>query len=162
MRTCLEILLIAVASFVVALGVNALRDNGLSLSTAYQVQEPVLPELTTDIPTVDLDTLKALLQGDMVMLVDARDDAEFLAGHIPGARSLPLNRKESAYDELRDELVSGRTVVTYCVDPGCLDSTYLAAWLLEMGVGDVMVYPGGIKGWQAGDQPVERNRGGLK
>ncbi|HDP95670.1 MAG TPA: rhodanese-like domain-containing protein [Candidatus Aminicenantes bacterium] len=160
-RTLLETLLILVAGLVVALVVNALRNQGLPLATAYQPQPEVEQAVLRDISRIDLDTLKALMEADMVLLVDAREESAYRIGHIPGARNLPLSRKESAYDEFQDELNAGLTVVTYCIDPECLDSAFLASWLQDRGIHDVMVYDGGIEGWRAAGNRIELP-GGMK
>lgn len=161
-RTLVETILILAASLVVALGFNALRNQGLPLATVYQPHPGVEQTPLRDIPRIGLDTLKALMEAGMVLLVDAREESAYRQGHIPGARNLPLGRKESAYDEFQDELHAGFTVVTYCIDPGCLDSTYLASWLQDRGVHDVMVYDGGITGWRSAGNGVETAAGGAK
>lgn len=61
------------------------------------------------------DLAERLAAGD-VMLIDVRPAEEYAAGHITGARSIPL-------PELRDrlaELPSDREVVAYCRGPFCL------------------------------------------
>jgi DNA-binding transcriptional ArsR family regulator len=60
------------------------------------------------------DLLKRLALGDVV-LVDVRPEAEYEAGHIEGARSIP-------HDELERrlaELPPGAEVVAYCRGPYC-------------------------------------------
>ncbi|MBN1196843.1 MAG: rhodanese-like domain-containing protein [Candidatus Aminicenantes bacterium] len=161
-HTLVEIVLIMAASLVVALGFNVLRNHGLPLTSAYQPQPEIEQTPLRDVSRIDLDTLKALLEAGMVVLVDAREESAYRQGHIPGSRNLPLSRKESAYDELQDELHAGLTVVTYCIDPECLDSAYLASWLQDRGVHDVMVYDGGITGWRSAGNGVETTAGDVK
>lgn len=60
--------------------------------------------------------LAARLQRGDVVVVDVRPDAEFRAGHIPGARSVPpaeLRRSLAA-------LPKGAEVVAYCRGPYCV------------------------------------------
>src|ERR671932_377539 len=52
--------------------------------------------------------------GDVV-LIDVRPPEEYDAGHIPGARSIPLEELESRLSELP----SDREVVAYCRGPLC-------------------------------------------
>ena len=59
--------------------------------------------------------LKAARKGEVVML-DVRPTEEYLAGHLPFARSIPL-------EELRQrlaELPKNRSIVAYCRGPYCL------------------------------------------
>jgi rhodanese-related sulfurtransferase/predicted transcriptional regulator len=59
--------------------------------------------------------LKAARKGEVVML-DVRPTEEYLAGHLPFARSIPL-------EELRQrlaELPKDRAIVAYCRGPYCL------------------------------------------
>ena len=55
-----------------------------------------------------------LRRGDVV-LVDVRPADEFEAGHIPGARSIPIDELERRMDELSAEV----EVVAYCRGPFC-------------------------------------------
>jgi phage shock protein E len=50
---------------------------------------------------------------DGAMLVDVRSSREFQAGHIPGARNIPL---EDMVERLADFGPRGCTVVVYCQD----------------------------------------------
>jgi rhodanese-related sulfurtransferase/DNA-binding transcriptional ArsR family regulator len=56
-----------------------------------------------------------LARGDVVVL-DVRPEAEFRAGHIAGARSVPVD----LLDALVDELPKRREVVAYCRGPYCV------------------------------------------
>ena len=67
-------------------------------------------------------------KGDVVVL-DVRPADEFLAAHLPFARSIPL-------DELKQrlsELPKGKTVVAYCRGPYCLMSVDAVRLLQEQG-----------------------------
>jgi rhodanese-related sulfurtransferase len=92
---------------------------------------------------------RRLERGDVVVL-DVRPDAEFRAGHIAGARSVPLDE----LDALADKLPKRREVVAYCRGPYCvyaddavrlLQSRGLKARRLDVG------YPE----WQRAGLPVE-------
>jgi rhodanese-related sulfurtransferase len=55
-----------------------------------------------------------LKRGDVV-LIDVRPEEEFAAGHIDGARSVPLEELEQRLAELPGD----RDVVAYCRGPFC-------------------------------------------
>jgi rhodanese-related sulfurtransferase/biotin operon repressor len=90
----------------------------------------------------DRQELLRRIRAGEVTLVDVRPPEEFRAGHLPGARSLPLA-------ELRgrlDELPRGPEVVAYCRGPYCtmardavalLEAAGFKARHLDLGVPDL-------------------------
>jgi rhodanese-related sulfurtransferase len=91
----------------------ALRDA--SVSQLAEVERAAREYLGEDVEAIGRDELIARLRKGDVVLVDVRPAEEFEAGHIEGARSIPL-------DELEDrlaELPRGREVVAYCRGPYC-------------------------------------------
>lgn len=61
------------------------------------------------------ELLERLERGDIVLL-DVRPEAEYDAGHIAGARSVPL----AWLPEIADELSTSDEVVAYCRGPYCV------------------------------------------
>src|SRR5213596_2705978 len=91
----------------------ALRNA--SVSQLAEVERAARDYLGDDVDVVGRDELIARLRKRDVVLVDVRPAEEFAAGHIDGARSIPL-------DELEDrlaELPADREVVAYCRGPFC-------------------------------------------
>jgi rhodanese-related sulfurtransferase len=60
------------------------------------------------------ELLERLRRGDVV-LIDVRPDDEFAAGHIDGARSIPIDELEQRLSELPQD----REVIAYCRGPFC-------------------------------------------
>jgi len=81
--------------------------------------ERVTREYVTDRDTMEAVDRQALLErvkrGEVVVL-DVRPMEEYRAGHIPGARSIPLAELESRLGEIPLD----REVVAYCRGPYCL------------------------------------------
>jgi len=91
----------------------ALRDA--SAARLAEVQRAAHDYLGEDVETVGREELlKRLASGDTV-LVDVRPEEEFAAGHIEGARSIPIEELERRLDELPAD----REVVAYCRGPFC-------------------------------------------
>jgi rhodanese-related sulfurtransferase len=91
----------------------ALRDA--SVSQLAEVERAAREYLGDDVDAVGRDELIARLRKGDIVLVDVRPAEEFAAGHIRGARSIPI-------DELEDrlaELPADREVVAYCRGPFC-------------------------------------------
>ncbi len=67
---------------------------------------------------VTRDELQQLLDAGRVTLVDVRPEAEYAAGHIPGARSVPLERL--AAESARWKVSGIQDLVTYCRGSFCV------------------------------------------
>jgi rhodanese-related sulfurtransferase len=91
----------------------ALRDA--SSARLAEVERASRDYLGDDVEQIGRDELIARLRGGEVVLVDVRPREEFAAGHIDGARSIPLEELE---DRLA-ELPADREVVAYCRGPFC-------------------------------------------
>lgn len=63
------------------------------------------------VPRVEVNDLKTALEADAVLLVDVRDGAAYLAGHIDGAVSIAERDLEAQLARLKAEK---RPIVTYC------------------------------------------------
>ena len=83
------------------------------------------------------------------VVVDVRPK-EYRAGHIPGARSVPVGTLE-AYLE---ELPQGREIVAYCRSPYCLFSDEAVALLRSRGY-QARRLQEELPNWRATGLPVE-------
>jgi rhodanese-related sulfurtransferase len=76
-----------------------------------------------------------------VIVIDVRPGEEYEAGHLPFARSMPL-------DELKNrlaELPKDRPVIAYCRGPFCLMSTDAVSLLRDQGIDAVQMREGGVE-----------------
>lgn len=78
---------------------------------------------------LDRDTLLERLAAGDAVLVDVRPENEFAAGHLPGARSFPLDTLATRVSELP----SDRTIVAYCRGPFCTFAADAARQLRALG-----------------------------
>jgi rhodanese-related sulfurtransferase len=97
--------------------------------------------------------VQLLLQGG-ALAVDARSPEAFAAGHLPGARSLPLTDIEELLDTFRREVATDRPLIVYCSGYGCPDSFDLGQLLLAAGYTEVYAYEGGFPEWRDAGRPV--------
>lgn len=68
-----------------------------------------------DIDLIDHDELRRRLDHGGVVIVDVRPEAEYAAGHLPGAVHVPPDQ----LDRL-DDLPADRDVIAYCRGPYCV------------------------------------------
>jgi rhodanese-related sulfurtransferase len=105
---------------------------------------------STPFPTLRADAVKRLMDGgEPVVPVDLRKSAEYGAGHLPGARSLPITDLERRYREIPTK---GR-VVLYCDCPlEEVGGVYRFLW--TMGYRNHVGLEDGFAGWYRGRYPV--------
>jgi DNA-binding transcriptional ArsR family regulator/rhodanese-related sulfurtransferase len=116
--------------------VAVLADDYLGERT--EVEQLTAPEL-----------VDRLARGNVVLL-DVRPQPEFLAGHIAGARSTPLE----TLDEVASTLPRRREIVAYCRGPYCIYADDAVRLLRARGL-KARRLDVGYPEWQRADLPVE-------
>jgi rhodanese-related sulfurtransferase len=91
----------------------ALRNA--SVANLGEVERAAREYLGDDVETIDRAELVARLTKGDVVVVDVRPEEEYAAGHIAGARSIPLGELERRLAELPPS----KEVVAYCRGPFC-------------------------------------------
>jgi rhodanese-related sulfurtransferase len=129
----------------------ALRDA--SITQLAEVERATRDYLGDDVDAIGRDELIERLRKGDVVLVDVRPAEEFEAGHINGARSIPL-------DELEDrlaELPVDREVVAYCRGPFCAYAHEAVRRLRGTGRPARRLQEG-WPAWRLADKPNRRRR----
>jgi rhodanese-related sulfurtransferase len=121
-------------------GIADARDAARAYLGAHDALEPV-----------SLAELRRLVQAREVTVLDVRPPEEFVAGHIPGARSVPIADLKR---RLR-ELPRGREVVAYCRGPYCVFAHDAVALLRQHGY-RARRSEHGLPDWRAAGLPLER------
>ena len=126
-----------------------------------------------------LDELRTLIGKPGILILDARPDLFYEAGHIPSAqnlskkdfekdfqRLLPKLRDASRLTGLRHAEVASATqaghgspltIVVYCPHAGCDDSQIVADALARLGFGPVRIFKGGWEAWEKAGLTVEKS-----
>lgn len=128
---------------------EALRTNMTGGKTVSQL----LAEAAASAPFIGLEDLNRLLarRPNDVLVLDVREEAAFLAGHIPGAMHLPRGQLELRINEaIPDPTVR---IVT-CCEFGKI-STLAAATLRSLGFMRATALDGGMKTWREQGYPLE-------
>ena len=145
---------------------NAVRPNGVAL---IQSGEPVSTALHAEhTDSVAADTTHALAEGAIslaemkrlfdagsVIILDARDAAEYEQGHIPGAINIPYDRIPEYFDVLQAEVPLEAHVVVYSRSLTCDFSDQLATELKIMGYQNVSILSGGWESCTTAGYPIE-------
>jgi rhodanese-related sulfurtransferase/DNA-binding MarR family transcriptional regulator len=104
-----------------------------------------------DFEPISVEEVKKGIALDEIVLIDARPEVEFHAGHLPDAVSLPI---DTLTDRI-DELPTGKTMVAYCRGPYCADADEALILLSAYGY-PVKRLEEGVAEWQqAGYQLVK-------
>jgi rhodanese-related sulfurtransferase len=85
-----------------------------------------------------------------ILLIDARPEVEFQAGHLPGAVSYPVDTLCYRIDEIP----LGKTLVTYCRGPYCAEADEAVILLSAYGY-PVKRLEEGIAEWRESGYPIE-------
>lgn len=129
---------------------RTMRDLGTArLAEVDRLVETYIADRAS-LDAVDIDQLRALLAEGGVTLLDVRPTLEYRQGHIPGARSVPVDELERRLAELPRD----REVVAYCRGPYCVYADEAAEVLQRHGF-TVRRLEEGFPEWRAAGLPVE-------
>ena len=181
----IEAVLVALAGLAFALIANYLSPRGLSLTRNYfptasgAGQSEVRDVAVTATNQSTAERLAAQLKASglqlatsnqviawfadprrlaqKIIFVDARNETEFLQGHVPGAWLFDPYQPEKYFPTVMPAAQAAETIVVYCHGGDCDDSLSAATLLKQVGIpGEKLyVYGGGIGEWQSLRQPVE-------
>lgn len=127
---------------------NLLRE--VSFYRSAMVRDNAEAYLGGQVETVTRDELLTrMAQGD-VQVVDVRPASEYEAGHIPAARSIPLDELGERLGELPDTV----EVVAYCRGRFCALADE-AVRRLEAAGWSARRLEGGLPEWRLGGSPIE-------
>jgi len=99
---------------------------------------------------VRAEELLAKMHEEGVIVLAVRPEEEYRAGHIPGARSVPVERLEAYLEDIPKD----REVVAYCRGPYCVFSDEAVALLRSRGYRARRLEEG-LPDWRAAGLPVE-------
>ena len=119
--------------------------TGLVLSASSFVAQPqTKPEdVTSTKLRIEWSEFKRLYDAKRIEVVDIRSKESYRLGHIPGARSVPLENVEKHAPELAK---AKKPIVTYCACPAEDTSARAALILQEQGL-DARALVGGYHKW---------------
>jgi rhodanese-related sulfurtransferase len=110
---------------------------------------------TSGVAIVDLAEAKTIADAQSRVILDARPAADYEAGHLPGAFTLPQTDIDTFFGPLMPLLAFDAPVMTYCSSKDCDEALLLTEQLRERGVTSVVLFVEGFKAWKDAGYPVE-------
>jgi rhodanese-related sulfurtransferase/DNA-binding transcriptional ArsR family regulator len=128
---------------------TALRTAGeLRLAEVESLVQAFMSDRAA-LQAISRDELRRRLEDRKVIILDVRPASEYNAGHIAGARSVPIDELNS---RLR-ELPKSRTIVAYCRGPFCVFADEAVMRLRARGF-KAFLLQGGFPEWKLRGFPV--------
>lgn len=132
---------------------QALRDLGQAQLAEVDYIVRSFAQERSSLQAVSAAELRKRLENGSIVL-DVRPSVEYAAGHIPGARSIPVEELATRLEELpRDQ-----PVIAYCRGPYCVFADEAVALLRSHGY-DAYRLEEGLPDWRAMGLPVEVGQG---
>lgn len=132
-----------------------LRNNILLVAAAVGSGAMLLwPLLRLGVGGARVNTLQAtqMMNRENALVLDVREPEHYAAGHILGARNLPLAQLEQRAGEF--DKYKSKPVIVIC-DTGSV-STRAVGLLKGRGFSNVVNLAGGFRAWLLGGLPVEK------
>ena len=146
-RTVQRSLVIVVASAALGFVVNAVSPRGIPYITP---PKPVVPESEF---IALADAHQAWSAGSAIFL-DARAPADYQAGHIPNAFSLPAESFNAYFAKVATYLAPDSAIVCYCDGVECDLSHHLAEKLRDNGFKNIHILKNAWTDWTKAGYPT--------
>ncbi|MGE5258338.1 MAG: rhodanese-like domain-containing protein [Hyphomicrobiales bacterium] len=147
-----EAALILSLAVAVALTVNALRARGIDwLAPVPPAAETAAASDRREIPLEEAVRWHA---EKSAIFADARPAADYAAGHIQGALSLPDQEFDTWVEDFIAATDPETVIITYCEGAQCLLSKSLAEKLIDLGYVNTRYLIDGWGRWKANRLPV--------
>ena len=104
---------------------------------------------------VALEQAREVVFGNAFLVLDARSERDFDAGHLPGAISFPYATRTESFYELAALLQPDQPLLVYCSSKTCDDAQQLALFLREQGSQKILLFADGFQAWKEAGLPIE-------
>ena len=157
---------VALAALGIGWTLNGLRREPLAwtyrspaqrLQTAVSHWQPPAPRAAPSPSAMDLAAFQAFAAARKGIVIDARPEAFYRLGHVPGAINLARETFTRDYDAQKAALEPHRTngVAVYCSEAECPDAELVAAALARLGFQPLWVFRAGWEEWDKAGLPEE-------
>jgi rhodanese-related sulfurtransferase len=131
------------------------HDRPLSFQYAWS-QHVEQSASAKGIRTASLEEVRAVVEDFSRIILDARKQSDYLAGHIPGALSLPMHEVDAHLSGITALLTPEQPILVYCGGQDCDESLQLGELLQTAGYTNLTLFVGGMSAWREAQMPVAR------
>ena len=129
--------------------------DGSFINDEEAVRAVQLRHIGSILPTRTAEDL-AGTSGNAPILVDARWQAQYVAGHIGDALNLPPDVTTTQFAETVEGIDPGKEVIVYCDNVRCAYAGMIAGKFWEAGYRNIGIYRGGWRDWQEQSGETQR------
>jgi rhodanese-related sulfurtransferase len=151
----LQSFILLIASALCAALAQAIRPNPLPWKQSWS-DFVAQGSAELGIPILTVDEARRMVEGGTHLVLDARPAADFHAGHLSGAFSVPSEEIEKYIPAVMPLLTPDLPIMTYCSGLQCDESLKLSRYLLNNGFTNVALFAGGLSEWTAAGLPVQK------
>ena len=128
--------------------ISSLTEGGM-LRNVPALNQIVSSHRTSFLPTVSFDEMVEAIHRKDSIIIDARHQQDYDAGHIPTAQSFPIGVTNPAMIRQRlAELPHSALLIIYCQGKDCPFSDALARMVMDDGFMNVQIFRGGWEEWE--------------
>jgi rhodanese-related sulfurtransferase len=147
-RTILRVVIIVLASVSLGMLANTVSPKRIPFIT------PPKPKIAEK-DILPLDEAHKLWESGEAMFLDARAPADYAAGHIANALSLPVEEFEARYPQIAPMLSPDSKIVVYCDGTDCELSHRLAERLRQLQYKNIRILMNGWTSWHNANYPTQ-------
>jgi rhodanese-related sulfurtransferase len=157
MKTLMQAKAAGLAAALVTILATIMLSSAAPAQTILQATIGEPNQKTAEVSTAEV---RRIMADGSAILLDTRKRAEYVAGHIAGAKNVapPQGAPASEYVAAVEKLVGGdkgKALVLYCNGPHCQASKQLSEQLVGAGFTNVRRYQLGMPMWRTLSGPVE-------
>jgi rhodanese-related sulfurtransferase len=155
MRLSGQVLSLLALSVAAGLGARSLSSDPLPWRQDWsrQVEQKAV---ASGVRLVTLAETRAIVARQDHLLLDARPNRDYLAGHLPASFSLPALELDTYLPQVLPLLSPAQPLLVYCSGTSCDESLQLAELLRRQGFTNLVLFAGGMAEWQQAGLAVER------
>jgi rhodanese-related sulfurtransferase len=149
MRRLVHAALLAVLALAAGWTVNQFHPEGIPGRMTRAAFTP------RAIHRISADSARVAFQRGTAVFVDIRPAAEFLTGHIPGAKDLPIQFFFRMFSAFERSNPADSAYIFYCFEPYCREGRSMLVWMRMRGYRRASWMYGGLSEWMQNRWPVE-------
>ncbi len=125
-----------------------------ALANAESAANAAKTQFSKKVRIISLEQFLRLLRESRPVVLDGRDSASYMKGHVKGARNVYGLAMADYFDRLvyipRDTLI-----VVYCNNPECHLGRMVIEFMTDIGFTNMYLYDDGWDGWEMAHMPVD-------